>query len=152
MTSCPRCGIRLRGADGFVDPRTAERKFTARPCGHGLSHDQIVAVRREGLPVEIPRLDGATLIAAERDRQPTEEGFTAEHDEHHGSNELAWAAWSYIDRAVGEHDPDDASPPAMWPWSPSWWKPGKSPLRLLIIAGALIAAEIDRRLAAGEKP
>jgi hypothetical protein len=152
VTSCPRCGVRLRGADGYVDPRTALRRFTARPCGHPLDSGQAVSVRREGLPVEFPRLDGATLIAAERDRQPAEEGFSAEHDAQHGSGELAWAAWAYIDRAVGQHDPSDVEPPSMWPWSKAWWKPGRSPMRLLIIAGALIAAEIDRRLAEGEKP
>lgn len=102
--------------------------------------------------MEIPRLDGSTLIAAERDRQPAEEGFTAEHDARHAGNELAWAAWSFLDRAASGHDPNDPEPPQMFPWDKSWWKPGRSPLRLLIIAGALVAAEIDRRLAAGEKP
>jgi hypothetical protein len=152
MHACPTCSTRLRGADGYLDPRTAERRFTARPCGHPLDEQQIVAVRREGLPVEIPRVDGAGLIAAERARQPAEEGWTPEHDAQHGGNELAWASWCYLDRAVGEHDPADVEPPPMWPWERRWWKPGKSPLRLLIIAGALIAAEIDKRLARGEKP
>lgn len=152
MTACPICGMRLRGADGYVDPKTAERRFTARPCGHTLDDQQAVAVRREGLPVEVPHVDGATLIAAEVGRARAEEGFLPEHDAQHASNELAWAAWCYLDRAVGEHDPADTEPPSMWPWEPKWWKPGKSPLRLLIIAGGLIASEIDRRLARGEKP
>lgn len=152
MKVCPTCAVLLRGVDGYVDPRTAERKFTARPCGHPVDEMQVTAIRREGIPVEVPRLDGATLIAAERARQPSEEGFHPEHDAQHASNELAWAAWCYVDRAVGTHDPGDTEPPPMWPWEPSWWKPSKTPLRLLIIAGALIAAEIDRRLARGEKP
>jgi hypothetical protein len=117
-----------------------------------LDDQQAVAVRREGLPVEVPHVDGATLIASERARQPAEEGFHPDHDAQHASNELAWAAWAYLDRALGSGDPTDTEPPSMFPWDRSWWKPGKSPLRLLIIVGALIAAEIDRRLARGEKP
>jgi hypothetical protein len=32
----------------------------------------------------------------------------------------------------------------LWPWDPSWWKPSPDPIRNLVKAGALIAAEIDR--------
>lgn len=31
-----------------------------------------------------------------------------------------------------------------WPWHSSWWKPSDDPIRNLVKAGALIAAEIDR--------
>lgn len=31
-----------------------------------------------------------------------------------------------------------------WPWDMKWWKPSKDPIKNLIKAGALIAAEIDR--------
>ena len=31
-----------------------------------------------------------------------------------------------------------------WPWDKKWWKPSDDPIKNLIKAGALIAAEIDR--------
>jgi len=33
---------------------------------------------------------------------------------------------------------------SLWPWGSEWWKPSKDPIRDLVKAGALIAAEIDR--------
>ena len=32
----------------------------------------------------------------------------------------------------------------LWPWSDKWWKPSDDPVRNLVKAGALLAAEIDR--------
>ena len=32
-----------------------------------------------------------------------------------------------------------------WPWPPEFWKPSDDPVRNLVKAGALIAAEIDRQ-------
>jgi hypothetical protein len=75
-----------------------------------------------------------------------QEGHTPADDAEYESNALAWAAWSYLDRAANPADSDE--PPAMWPWDKAAWKPDKTPLRQLIIASALIAAEIDRRLLA----
>jgi hypothetical protein len=41
--------------------------------------------------------------------------------------------------------------PDVWPWEPEWWKPKWTPqagrdgrIRELVVAGALLAAEIDR--------
>lgn len=39
---------------------------------------------------------GSDMIAAERARQVTEEGYTAEHDQDHAA-ELAWAARCYVE-------------------------------------------------------
>ncbi len=80
---------------------------------------------------------GIELIAAERRRQVEVEGWTPEHDAEHVNGELAVAASCY---ATGDY--------AMWPWAPEWLKP-KDRLSDLVRAGALIAAEIDRLLAAG---
>lgn len=33
---------------------------------------------------------------------------------------------------------------AAWPWDENWWKPSLDPIRNLVKAGALLAAEIDR--------
>ena len=68
----------------------------------------------------------------------------------HTSNELIKAASVYLGIVGFEeryhglvHDPKY---PGMvgWPWDVSWWKPSDSPIRNLVKAGALIAAEIDR--------
>jgi hypothetical protein len=86
------------------------------------------------------------LIAAERSRQVSQEGWTPEHDDQHTDSEMVRAAVCYARRAAHQiaicddwpvHLPDD------WPWDESWWKP-TDPLPNLVKAGALIAAEIDR--------
>lgn len=97
---------------------------------------------------------GAELIAAERQRQISQEGWTPEHDDKHDCNQMARAAEAYVYhyRSLGwMHEPAlgkeseylAQSPPEMWPWDEKWWKP-KDPLSDLVKAGALIAAEIDR--------
>ncbi len=121
--------------------------------------------------------EGAERIAAERRRQVEEEGYSAEHDDEHDSGQLASAAVCYAtprrlyekeDHATGTSFDDP------WPWEDRsdarWGKgedarnPGNVPpdpktytaaerVDLLVKAGALVAAEIDRLLradAAGE--
>ena len=39
-----------------------------------------------------------------------------------------------------------------WPWAKKWWKPSDDPVRNLVKAGALIAAEIDRLESLKAKP
>lgn len=87
------------------------------------------------------------LVANERRRQVTEEGWTAEHDAKHYGNEIAFAAAIYAlpaerrERIMG-----------LWPWDESDFKPGghttEGRIRDLTKAGALILAEMDRLLAA----
>lgn len=83
---------------------------------------------------------GAAKIAAERQRQVEEEGWTAEHDDQYRESDLGIAASGYL--YVGLTG--NASRPIGWPWHPDWWKPSDDPVRNLVKAGALIAAEIDR--------
>jgi len=90
--------------------------------------------------------DGVALIAAERHRQVTAEGLTPEHDDEHTDGAMAQAggcyALAYALEAQG-HGKD--SVPTPWPWDATWWKPSPAdPVRQLVKAGALIAAEIDR--------
>ncbi len=125
------------------------------------------------LPFVEPReaqQDGASLIAVERQRQMMTEGWTPDHDDEHEQNELIQAARAYIwaarqtaiplaserlsfDAAVQEpcewngHVSEPGSfdwPVSAWPWDQTWWKPSSNPIRNLVKAGALIAAEIDR--------
>jgi hypothetical protein len=88
-------------------------------------------------------VNGAERIAAERQRQITDERWSARHDGTHTKGQLAMAAAVY------------AMPPAvrgdglaLWPWDPWWYKPTPNDrIRELEKAGGLIAAEIDRLLA-----
>jgi len=115
--------------------------------------------------------NGIALITEERQRQIDKEGWTAKHDSQHMEGELAIAACLYATpiplfaekkhgRVTEYYDP--------WPWHdtvnydryndggvnievPAWDKRKKhSKLRRLVIAGALIAAEIDRLQEAGK--
>jgi len=96
---------------------------------------------------------GTELIADERMRQMLQEGWTLDHDDEHDYGELSIAAACYAvegtDARVVEGicDPLDA-----WPWNREWDKRKKHDrLRRLVIAGALIAAEIDRELRARDR-
>lgn len=104
----------------------------------GCEHD-FEAYYEEIIVTEHVSQSGASLIAAERERQMAEEGWTAEHDDQHDRGELAAAAQCYINTAG---DRRFISP--HWPWDESWWKPSGDRVRDLTKAGALIAAEIDR--------
>lgn len=83
------------------------------------------------------------MIASERARQINEEGWTAEHDDEHNTNDLVVAAMAYANAALLPGT-DDMDAPDYWPWHEDWWKPSDDPIRNLVKAGALIAAEIDR--------
>jgi hypothetical protein len=110
------------------------------------------------------------MIAAERQRQITEEGWTPEHDDEHDDESLALAAACfasprqlYVGREMGYGEVYYRDP---WPltWARSWDKRPRDAaegklrpqtkderLRLLAKAGALIAAEIDRLLRASDE-
>lgn len=83
---------------------------------------------------------GVKAIDFERRRQINQEGWTPTHDLDHDGGELVDAAVCYL---RGPFLPD-APPPDDWPWDASAWKPSEDPIRNLVRAGALIAAEIDR--------
>lgn len=91
-------------------------------------------------------MTGAEAIAAERQRQIEQEGWTPEHDDLHRRGEIAQAAACYAASAGRK----ELNPPEAWPFDDAWWKP-KDRRSDLIRAGALIAAEIDR-LDRAEKP
>jgi hypothetical protein len=106
-----------------------------------------------------------TDVVAERDRQITVEGWTAEHDDGHRPGEIALAAAAYAAFAAL---PDENSREhhraslwgvvpgfsgvigQLWPWAAKWFKPSGR-RRELVKAGALILAEIERLDRAAEK-
>ncbi|KKM88899.1 hypothetical protein LCGC14_1254060 [marine sediment metagenome] len=114
---------------------------------------------------------GVHLIAKERYRQVNEEGYSDDYDAHHTEGQLAMAATCYAAPRplyiVEGHVPDGpVSVTDPWPagledkrrrWLDGKWLLqekflGKEErLRHLAIAGALIAAEIDRLQARRER-
>jgi hypothetical protein len=90
---------------------------------------------------------GIELIAEQRARQISQEGWTADHDDEHKDGEMSGAAACYAIAAneLSARTPYLNSPNrSLWAWEMFWWKPGKCAIRCLVKAGALIAAEIDR--------
>jgi hypothetical protein len=71
-------------------------------------------------------------VIAERERQITEEGWTAKHDDTHEEENLAEAASCY---AIGSCQ--------YWPWRHSWWKPSTR-RRDMVKAAALLLAAIEQ--------
>lgn len=97
---------------------------------------------------EASKNSGCFLIVNERARQIVKEVFTPEHDDTHSRGEMMSAAQDYIaeaKRILRDHEPihDSRGLPFGWPWEASWWKPSPDPIRNLVKAGALLAAEID---------
>lgn len=98
---------------------------------------------------------GTARIAEERMRQVVVEGWTPGHDDGHAKGELRDAAECYLLELRARNDRGQVikRPPPAWPWDVSWWKPSDDPVRSLMKAGALIAAEIDRlRRMGGSEP
>lgn len=87
-------------------------------------------------------MSGVQLIAAERKRQVELEHWTAEHDAGHVNGEIAEAAAAYALHSAG----DCLTAARVWPFG--WHYKPRDPVSDLVRAGALIAAEIDRLLAA----
>jgi hypothetical protein len=84
--------------------------------------------------------DGVGLIIAERERQKAKEGYSDAHDDTHGDFEMMRSAVAYALHAGGFTNASDH-----WPFGSCEWKPSVAdPVRDLVKAGALIAAEIDR--------
>jgi hypothetical protein len=103
---------------------------------------------------------GVERIAAERQRQVTEEGWTPEHDDSHRGGAMAFAAACYaaptdvfsVIRGLAQ---SGFRVESLWPWDRKWDKRSARPassmpkdidgrIRDLEKAGALCAAEIDR--------
>lgn len=103
---------------------------------------------------------GVQLITAERERQISQEGFTAEHDKQYRRGDLAAAGAAYALDAVSRYGdcPEKiktvlggaarACVPFLWAGpNGKWWKPTpEDDIRQLVKAATLIAAEIDKLL------
>lgn len=110
-------------------------------------HGMIAAAVASSLFEGPPNLSGAQRIAVERARQIIEEGYTTNMDATlYKNDELTVAASIYLIPAKDR--PENLA--RHWPFTKASFKP-KNAIRDLERAGAFIAAEIDRRLALGEK-
>lgn len=115
---------------GHVTWHEDSRERCTRPVGHGGQHS---GTSTFGHP------DGTMLILDERGRQLVDEGYSREHDDTHVEGSLVQAAIHYMRPNL-----------VRWPWSN---KPKlTSEIANLVKAGALIAAEIDRKMRAGLRP
>jgi len=101
-------------------------------------------------------MNGATMIADERQRQIEEEGWSPEHDAEHTGFCLATAGAAYALHVASVHSDYHQSHKTRyakramenWPFDLDYFKPtSNDPVRQLVKAGALIAAEIDRLIA-----
>lgn len=108
--------------------------------------------RLRAMPADVKRhahASGVSLIAQERARQVHDEGWTPEHDDKHTGGELAQAAAYYCWPDAPERICRRELFPTGWDERFAKREGDRTPtLRDLVKAGALIAAEIDRRLAA----
>ncbi|XMB47436.1 hypothetical protein QQ999_16115 [Pseudomonas fluorescens] len=90
-------------------------------------------------------------VHLERLRQiDVENRFTVDDDDY-SLGQLAYAAAGYAQGSVPAQQVQGCLRPSYWPWHPRWWKPG-SPRRMLVKAGALILAEIERIDRLASKP
>lgn len=93
---------------------------------------------------------GAELIAEERERQISQEGWNNANDDAYTKFQLVKAAKCYLEPGCDRFLSTAKSPkgdlvPFGWPWDFRYWKPTpEDRTRELVKAGALIAAEIDR--------
>jgi len=91
--------------------------------------------------------DAIELIATERRRQIEQEGWSPEHDDTHTEGELADAAAYHAATSPVYRHWRGGHYESIWPkgWGSKWDHRLKSDrVRQLVVAGALIAAEIDR--------
>lgn len=102
---------------------------------------------------------GANLIMLERDHQLLDLGYSPEHDDQHTSSELAAAACCHALCAISDDVEGGIVVPGLWPFDPAQMPDsllgrteGEAKIvDALIVAGALIAAEIDRRIRRDER-
>ena len=89
---------------------------------------------------------GIELMADERVRQLFKLGYDADNDDKYTDNSLAWAGTFYAFPGVIHQSV------IIWPWAKEFNKKVQhSRIEQLTIAGALIAAEIDRLFRLDEK-
>jgi len=92
------------------------------------------------------------LVINERLRQQTEEGYTPEHDDKHTEGQLALLAAAYALGSISKvRCREFYLVTEVLEKTYGWKVKPKDPISDLVRAGALILAELERRLSAEEK-
>lgn len=153
-----------KAPDGITDTAaamTTGRAHLARLVEHAARHSsvranpeieedlQFVAAVLWAESAQEELLAGAALILRDRARQLSCEWLTAAHDDQLQDGSLLHAAIIYAAAALDPEEAQELGTPTGWPLHAIAWRPA-SGIRMLIKAGALLAAEIDRRQRAGE--
>lgn len=111
-------------------------------CGAAHMGEPAIAAALSTPVQAVPLTCAARDVLAERRRQVDVEGWTPEHDDQHSRGQMATAAACYAMRPEAKEKLPNWVP-THWPWDDEWWKPGDR-RRMLVKAGALILAEIER--------
>lgn len=129
--------------DEIAEPdKEADRQIGEAIDRWTLIGDSAAIANAERSPLPLGGWTQALLdIAAERQRQVTEEGWTPEHDDKHTGGELAAAAANYAlyHTAYGYDLPNH-----IWPWEPQWWKAKGPPPRPRAIRRTAEIERLDR--------
>lgn len=129
------------------------------PAEEAIDPPQGIALVADADDLLLPPPTGASNaardIAAERERQMAEEGYDAAHDDEHRDGRIVLAAADLLMHVYKAALPPEGQ--AVLPDPDDDWglaAKHKDARRRLVIAGALIAAEIDRldRAAAAQEP
>jgi hypothetical protein len=130
--------VSLRG-DGTVDVAAIAQRYAGGGGHHSAAgfNYRCEAARL----VQAPGLDGARMIAMERERQLEAEGYTPEHDAAHTRDEIPRMAMAYLLAGLGA---EKSVTLEAWPFLPEEFNPSDWNVRNFVKAGALLAAEIDR--------
>jgi hypothetical protein len=125
---CDQCGRDCNESDLYGSVHDEDKNFCRQQCVYDFEEGW------ESVPME----SGVDLIAAERQRQISVKGWSAEHDDTHREGELAIEAalWATQDTA------EETLRNGMCGNGPH--RKSKPRIKQLAVAGALIAAEIDR--------
>jgi hypothetical protein len=157
-TRCPECDTligHIGDGLGSVDPLTFEQVFTCHPCGHRVDREYALVAHGAGVRVFVPKVSAASLGAAEQARARAK-GHTVEEDSKLTGAQLAWATYCLVQEASSEASEviPSPEPPAVWPKAlgVAAWPADEPAIRQLVIALGYLMSEVDRRLAAGEKP
>ncbi len=154
-----REGHAIKSEDDYFDARprhdTQDRRHYFRAgFERGFDAGEKVYTSPPPAAQEVPQevvSAAARDVLAERRRQVEAEGWTPEHDDEHSNGVMATASACYA-LAAAAQSPDIGQSWRMrfanaandlWQWDREWWKPS-DPRRMLVKAGALILAEIER--------
>lgn len=128
------------GADLIATERQRQIDVEGWTPEHDTAHDTLDLIQAAECYVEAAK---AMYSQREGNLRRSLRGVPAEKAEPYIQRTLADPLGTYYGRGDdGQVNPSTTNP--RWPWAREDWKPDENPIRNLVKAGALIAAEIDR--------